>query len=129
MWGGINVWALRIAKKFSLVTIMTAPLCDWLIVNVDLLLNVVAIRLYGGFWVWDWRPINLDINHHMFMSVICVNFLGYMFEVLSIIYMTLKSWWKDDNNRVNLIKSLLIGLNCSWYLRKNRIINKRKSWN
>lgn len=41
------------------------------------------------------------------------NLLGYMFEVLSIIYMTLKSWRKDDNNRVNLIKSLLIGLNCS----------------
>lgn len=47
------------------------------------------------------------------------NFLDYMFEVLSIIYRTLKSWRKDDNNRDNLIKSLLIGLNCSWY--KERI--------
>lgn len=111
MWGGITVCALRIAKKLSLSTILTSLLCGWLIVSVDLLLDVVAIRLDGGFWVWDGRPINLDINHYMFMSVIWVNFLGYMFEVPSIVYMTLKSWEKDnENTRVNIIKSLFIGI-------------------
>lgn len=111
MWGGISVVALRIAKKFSLSNIMTALLSGWLIVSMDLLLDVVAIRLDGGFWVWDGRSINLDINHHMFMSVIWVNFLGYMFEVPSIIYMTLKSWQKDhDEEKVNVLRSILIGL-------------------
>lgn len=111
MWGGISVIALRIAKKFSLSNIMTALLSGWLIVSMDLLLDVVAIRLDGGFWVWDGRPINLDINHHMFMSVIWVNFSGYMFEVPSIIYMTLKSWEKDhDEEKVRVLRSILIGL-------------------
>ena len=111
MWGGITVCAFRIVKKFSLSNILTALLCGWLIVSFDLLLDVVAIRLDGGFWVWDGRTINLDINHHMFMSVIWVNFLGYMFEVPSIIYMTLKSWEKDDRNeKVNIIRSIFIGL-------------------
>ncbi|MCW6700816.1 carotenoid biosynthesis protein [Anaerococcus sp. NML200537] len=110
MWGGISVVALRIAKKFSLSNIMTALLSGWLIVSMDLLLDVVAIRLDGGFWVWDGRPINLDINHHMFMSVIWVNFLGYMFEVPSIIYMTLKSWEKDHKDeKMKLSRSILIG--------------------
>ena len=111
MWGGISVVALRIARKFSLSNIMTALLSGWLIVSMDLLLDVVAIRLDGGFWVWDGRPINLDINHHMFMSVIWVNFLGYMFEVPSIIYLTLKSWEKDhDEEKVRVLRSILIGL-------------------
>lgn len=110
MWGGITVCALRIAKKFSLTKIMTALLSGWLIVSMDLLLDVVAIRLDGGFWVWDGRQINLFINHHMFMSVIWVNFLGYMFEVPSIVYMTLKSWEKHGDERLNLIRSLLIGI-------------------
>lgn len=110
MWGGITVCAIRIAKKFSLTKIMTALLSGWLIVSMDLLLDVVAIRLDGGFWVWDGRQINLFINHHMFMSVIWVNFLGYMFEVPSIVYMTLKSWEKHGDERLNLIRSLLIGL-------------------
>lgn len=111
MWGGITVCALRIAKKFRLSNIMTALVSGWLIVSMDLLLDVVAIRLDGGFWVWDGRPINLDINHHMFMSVIWVNFLGYMFEVPAIVYMTLRSWEKYKNNkRVNVLRSLLTGL-------------------
>lgn len=110
MWGGITVCALRIAKNFSLTKIMTALLSGWLIVSMDLLLDVVAIRLDGGFWVWDGRQINLFINHHMFMSVIWVNFLGYMFEVPSIVYMTLKSWEKHDDERLNLMRSLLIGI-------------------
>nr|WP_072537597.1 carotenoid biosynthesis protein [Anaerococcus mediterraneensis] len=111
MWGGISVCALRIARKFSLSNIMTALLSGWLIVSMDLLLDVVAIRLDGGFWVWDGRPINLDINHHMFMSVIWVNFLGYMFEVPFIIYMTLKNWEKENvKGKINLGKSLLIGV-------------------
>ena len=85
MWGGISVCALRIANKFSISNVMKALLSGWLIVSMDLLLDVVAIRLNGGFWVWDGRPITLAINHHMFMSVIWINFLGYMFEVPAII--------------------------------------------
>lgn len=111
MWGGISVCALRIANKFSISNVMKALLSGWLIVSMDLLLDVVAIRLNGGFWVWDGRPITLDINHHMFMSVIWVNFLGYMFEVPAIIFMTLKQWDKSsDKSDFNIGKSLLIGI-------------------
>lgn len=111
MWGGITVCALRIAKKFKLSPLMTALLSGWLIVSMDLLLDVVAIRLDGGFWVWDGRPINMEINHHTFMSVIWVNFLGYMFEVPAIVYMTLRSWDKAvDTSKINIVKSLFIGV-------------------
>lgn len=111
MWGGITVCALRLSRIFSLNKLMTALLAGWIIVSMDLLLDVVAIRLDGGFWVWDGRPINLIINHHMFMSVIWVNFLGYMFEVPVIVYMTLKAYEKEKNqNKINVGKSLLIGL-------------------
>lgn len=103
--------ALRIANKFSTSNVMKALLSGWLIVSMDLLLDVVAIRLNGGFWVWDGRPITLAINHHMFMSVILVNFLGYMFEVPAIIFMTLKQWDKSfDKSDFSIAKSLLIGI-------------------
>lgn len=111
MWGGITVCAFRIAEKFPLDKIMKALLTGWLIVTMDLLLDVVAIRLNGGFWVWEGRAITLDINHHMFMSVIWVNFLGYMFEVPAIVYMSLKSWGKNHGaSKINLGRSLLIGV-------------------
>lgn len=110
MWGGISVCALRIGKKFSFSKIMTALFSGWLIVSMDLLLDIVAIRLDSGFWIWDARPINLEINHYMFLSVVWVNYLCYMFEVPSVIYLTLKSWDKDkEENEIKIISSIFIG--------------------
>lgn len=91
MWGGLTVYALRIAKRLKLSPFMTALIGGWLIVTMDLFLDVAAIRLNGGFWVWDGREITLDITHHMFMSVIWVNFLGYMFETPAMIYISLRT--------------------------------------
>ncbi|MBR5979019.1 MAG: carotenoid biosynthesis protein, partial [Verrucomicrobia bacterium] len=80
MWGALTVCALRIAEKLGFGKWMTALVTGWLIVSMDLLLDVAAVRLSGGFWVWEGREITLDVTHHMFMSVIWVNFLGYLFE-------------------------------------------------
>ena len=86
MWGGLTVCARRIAKKLSLGPVMQALAGGFLIVTMDLFLDVAAIRLDGGFWVWDGRVISLAVDHHMFMSVIWVNFLGYLFETPAILY-------------------------------------------
>lgn len=90
MWGAVAVLSLRIAKKFSLNDFKTALLSSFFVVSMDLLLDVAAIRLSGGFWVWDGVDINLAINQHSFMSVIWVNFLGYMFETPSLIFYSKK---------------------------------------
>ena len=105
MWGGLTVCALRIAKKFCFGNLMTAFVTGWLIVSMDILLDVAAIRLGGGFWVWDGREITLEITHHMFMSVIWVNFLGYLFETPAVAYLTLRSWALQKNS---LIRKILI---------------------
>ena len=81
MWGGLTVYGLRIARRLKLNDFMTALVTGWLIVTMDILLDVAAIRLDDGFWVWDGREITMEITHHMFMSVIWVNFLGYMFAI------------------------------------------------
>ena len=101
MWGGLTVYAQRLAKRLKLSPSLTALVGGWLIVSMDLLLDVAAIRLDGGFWVWDGREITPDITHHMFMSVIWVNFLGYMFETPAMIWISLRTekkregllWW------------------------------------
>ena len=96
MWGGLTVCALRIAGKLGFGKLMTAFVTGWLIVSMDILLDVAAIRLSGGFWVWEGREITLDVTHHMFMSVIWVNFLGYLFETPAISYLTLRAWDREE---------------------------------
>lgn len=107
MWGGMAVCALRIARKLPWSRFWKALFAGWLVVSFDLLLDVVAIRLDGGFWVWEGRPINLDINHHMWMSVIWVNFLGYLFETPALIYLTLR---QEDRAREKTREDSLGGL-------------------
>lgn len=110
MWGAITVCALRIALKFDFDKLMTALVTGFLIVSMDLLLDVIAIRLDGGFWIWEGRVIDLTINHHTFMSVLWVNFLGYMFEVPTIVYMSLTYFENNQyKNHFNLLKALIIG--------------------
>ena len=105
MWGGLTVCALRIAEKLGFGKWMTALVTGWLIVSMDILLDVAAIRLSGGFWVWDGREITLDVTHHMFMSVIWVNFLGYLFETPAVVLLTLLSRNRKDGSPVR--KALL----------------------
>ena len=110
MWGGVAVCAARIAKKFPFSPIVTALFAGWLVVSMDLLLDVAAIRLDGGFWIWEGRPMNLAITHHLFMSVLWVNFLGYMFETPALVYMSGRRRKRAPSSAVKEICiSLLIG--------------------
>ena len=112
MWGGLTVCSLRLARRLGFGKVMTALVTGFLIVSMDLLLDVAAIRLDGGFWVWDGREINTVVNHHMFMSVIWVNFLGYLFETPAVVYFFLKAEEKADKRSIGklILQTLLIGL-------------------
>ena len=70
MWGGLTVYGITLARKLQfgkLFTTLSAGMC---IVTMDLLLDVVAIRLDGGFWTWVGNLISLDITQSTFMCVI-----------------------------------------------------------
>lgn len=90
MWGALTVYGIRLAEKLRMNRIMTALTAGMLIVTMDLLLDVAAIRLDGGFWVWIGKPIAWDIDQHTFMSVIWVNFLGYLIETPTVVWLVLR---------------------------------------
>lgn len=90
MWGGLTVYGIRLAKKLNWGNRLTALSAGFFIVTMDILLDVAAIRLDGGFWTWVGRPINYEINQSTFFSVIWVNFLGYMIETPTVVLLTLR---------------------------------------
>jgi hypothetical protein len=111
MWGGLTVCGLRVSRKLHPGKLLTALFTGWLIVSMDMLLDVAAIRLNGGFWVWEGRPVTPDVNHHMFMSVIWVNFLGYLFETPAVVCLFLKAEEKAEKRGIGklILQTLLIG--------------------
>lgn len=115
MWGGLTVYGIKLAQKLKWDRIRTSLAAGMFIVTMDILLDVVAIRLDGGFWVWVGKEINLSIDQHTFMSVIWVNFLGYMIETPTVVWLTLRkrekvaeTAWKQQIKHMFLIALLAI---------------------
>lgn len=115
MWGGLTVYGIKLAQKLKLGKVKTALAAGMLIVTMDILLDVVAIRLDGGFWVWVGKEISPTIDQHTFMSVIWVNFLGYMIETPTVVWLTLRKRekiaetdWKGQTKHMFLIALLAI---------------------
>lgn len=90
MWGGLTVYGMQLADKLGFGRKLKAFSTGMFIVTMDILLDIVAIRLDGGFWTWVGRPITTEITQNSFMSVIWVNFLGYMIETPAVVWLTLK---------------------------------------
>ena len=88
MWGGLTVYGIRLARKLKFGKWMTALAAGMFIVTMDILLDVAAIRLDGGFWTWAGKPINTEISRSTFLSVIWVNFLGYLIETPTVVLLT-----------------------------------------
>lgn len=88
MWGGLTVCGIKLAEKLNFGKTMTALAAGMFIVTMDILLDVVAIRLDGGFWTWVGNPISTEITQSTFLSVIWVNFLGYMIETPTVVILT-----------------------------------------
>ena len=115
MWGGLTVYGIRLAQKLKWDRLRTSLAAGMFIVTMDILLDVVAIRLDGGFWVWVGKEIRLGIDQHTFMSVIWVNFLGYMIETPTVVWLTLRKRervaetdWKRQMKQMLLIALLAI---------------------
>ncbi len=115
MWGGLTVYGIKLAQKLKWDRIRTSLMAGMFIVTMDILLDVVAIRLDGGFWVWVGKEISLGIDQHTFMSVIWVNFLGYMIETPTVVWLTLhkrekvaETDWKQQVKQMFLIALLAI---------------------
>lgn len=117
MWGGLTVYGIKLAEKLRFGKWGTALAAGMFIVTMDILLDVVAIRLDGGFWVWVGKEISLNIDQHTFMSVIWVNFLGYMIETPTVVLLTLRKRervqerdWKRQTKYMFLIALEAIGV-------------------
>ena len=115
MWGGLTVYGIKLAQKLKWNRVRTSLMAGMFIVTMDILLDVVAIRLDGGFWLWVGKEINLGIDQHTFMSVIWVNFLGYMIETPTVVWLTLckrekvaENDWKQQTKHMFLIVLLAI---------------------
>lgn len=91
MWGALLAYSIKIAKKFKFNKPITSLIAGILIVSMDISLDVIAVRLNGGFWIWEGSPIDLSISSQGLMGVAWGNYLGYLIMVPVAAYLTLRA--------------------------------------
>ena len=79
MWGLLMALSIRVAERFRLNTLLTGLVSYLIVVGWDFFLDVIAIRIHGGFWVWEGAHLDYAITAKAFYGVPWTNYLGYAF--------------------------------------------------
>ena len=81
-WGMLLLTAQEVSLRLKLPLRIRVFFEAAFVVSMDLMLDVIAIRLEGGFWVWENIATDLTINSSSFFGVGWMNFLGWYFVIL-----------------------------------------------
>ena len=98
MWGFAMAYSIKIAHKFNMNRFLASLFAGLLIVGWDVVVDVIAVRIDGGFWTWVGVPIDLSITHSSFLGVSWSNYLGYFFIIPPLAWLTYQSWGKVAEN-------------------------------
>ena len=80
-WGMLLLTAQDVTRRLKLPLRVRIFFEAAFVVSTDIMLDVIAIRLEGGFWVWDTVTIDLTITNTSFFGVGWMNFIGWYFVI------------------------------------------------
>jgi len=80
-WGMLLLTAQDVSRRLKLPLRVRIFFEAAFVVSTDIMLDVIAIRLEGGFWVWDTVSTDLTITNTSFFGVGWMNFIGWYFVI------------------------------------------------
>ena len=80
-WGMLLLTAQDVSRRLKLPLRVRIFFEAAFVVSTDIMLDVIAIRLEGGFWVWDTVSTDLTITNTSFFGVGWMNFVGWYFVI------------------------------------------------
>ena len=111
-WGMLLLTAQEVSLRLKLPLRIRVFFEAAFVVSMDLMLDVIAIRLEGGFWVWENIATDLTITSSSFFGVGWMNFLGWYFVILfvSLFLNIMNKKIKPDSWMWQIAKVLIIPL-------------------
>jgi hypothetical protein len=76
-WGMLLTSAREITRNYTIPNWTKALFEAVFVVSVDLFLDVVAVRLEGGFWTWIGIPLTTEINGDSIIGIPWGNYYGW----------------------------------------------------
>ena len=104
-WGMLLQSSREISDCYDFPIIIRTLFESFFVVSIDLFLDVVAVRLDGGFWTWKNEVLNLSITSRTFFGVPWGNFYGWFFVIF---FMSLSLHLSDKRQTNDKIVPLTI---------------------
>ena len=109
-WGMLLLTAQDVSQRLKLPLRIRIFFEAAFVVSTDIMLDVIAIRLEGGFWVWENVTTDLTITNTSFFGVGWMNFIGWYFVIffVSLFLHIMNQKIKPDSWKWQIAKVLII---------------------
>ncbi|MHA1521767.1 MAG: carotenoid biosynthesis protein [Promethearchaeota archaeon] len=109
-WGLLGITTRAIVDRFEFPTLVSLLFATILAVTFDLFLDVVAVRLEGGFWLWSGLPENWDITNSALYGVPWGNYIGWFFVMfyLGLFNFITRRLDKPTRKWIHIVRILLV---------------------
>jgi len=107
-WGMLLLSAHQLFSGMAFPLFLRTVLEAAFVVSVDLFLDVVAIRLDGGFWIWANAPLAYEITALQFYGISWGNFFGWyaVIFLMSLFMHLFDLKWKEDKWGTLVLRSV-----------------------
>ncbi|WP_457559166.1 carotenoid biosynthesis protein [Candidatus Harpocratesius sp.] len=109
-WGLLGITSSELSERYQIPVILQILLSVIIAVSYDLFLDVIVIRLEGGFWVWGGFITDWNISLEALYGVPWFNFVGWFFVMFyfGVLRKSGRKFLKDTNWKQNLIRIFAI---------------------
>ncbi|TFG19910.1 MAG: carotenoid biosynthesis protein [Promethearchaeota archaeon] len=108
-WGMLLTSAREITKNYTIPKGIKALFEAIFVVSVDLFLDVVAVRIEGGFWTWIGIPLSTEINYDSIIGIPWGNYFGWFCVVFysSLVLYFIDKRFSEESFKVLSLRTII----------------------
>ena len=105
-WGTLLLTVQEISRRLNFPLLVRLLFEAAFVVSTDIVMDVVVIRLEGGFWTWIGIETDMAITNTSFLGVSWMNYLGWFFVIffVSLFLQLFNNMIKTDSWKTHILK-------------------------
>lgn len=108
-WGTLLLTVQEISRRLNFPLLVRLLFEAAFVVSTDIMMDVVVIRLDGGFWTWTGIETDMAITNTSFLGVSWMNYIGWFFVIFFVsLFIQLFNKIKTDSWKSHILKIFTI---------------------
>lgn len=109
-WGTLLLTVQEISQRLNFPLLVCLLFEAAFVVSTDIIMDVVVIRLDGGFWTWIGFETDMAVSNTSFLGVSWMNYIGWFFVIffVSLFLQTINKKIKKASWKWHILKFFVI---------------------